>query len=128
MDALIQAAKQRERPRDLASFLILRYTGMRRESVATPRLRHLDPEWGLRNVRVKGGKTRDIPLPQVVTQFLQSYVKQHLPTLTESITPGTPLFWSSWANAGRARSGGPSPARASGGSARPPDGSSATRC
>lgn len=45
MDALIQAAKQRQRPRDLAIFLILRYTGMRRESVATLRLRHIDPEW-----------------------------------------------------------------------------------
>jgi hypothetical protein len=28
------------------------------------RLQHLDPEWGLRNVRVKGGKTRDISLPR----------------------------------------------------------------
>jgi site-specific recombinase XerD len=121
MDAIIHAAKQRQRPRDLAILLILRYTGMRRESVATLRLRHLDPEWGLRNVRVKGGKTRDIPLSQVVTQFLQSYVKQHLPTLTESITPDTP-----GANAGRAKSGGPSPARTSGGCARRTVGSSAT--
>jgi site-specific recombinase XerD len=96
MDALIQAAKQRQRPRDLAIFLVLRYTGMRRESVATLRVRHLDPDWGLRNVRVKGGKTRDIPLPRVVSQFLQTYVAQHLPTLTESITADTPLFWSSW--------------------------------
>jgi site-specific recombinase XerD len=96
MDALIQATKERQRPRDLAIFLILRYTGMRRESVATLRVRNLDPEWGLRNVRVKGGKTRDIPLPQAVTQFLMSYVDRHLPTLLQPVTPDTPLFWSSW--------------------------------
>jgi len=35
MDALIKAARERQRPRDLAIFLILRYSGMRRESVAT---------------------------------------------------------------------------------------------
>jgi site-specific recombinase XerD len=96
MDALIQAAKQRQRPRDLAIFLILRSTGMRRESVATLRVRYLDPDWGLRNVRVKGGKIRDIPLPRVVTRFLHTYVAQHLPTLTEGVTADTPLFWSTW--------------------------------
>jgi hypothetical protein len=48
MNALIQAARQRERPRDLAIFLILRYTGMRRESVARLRVRNLDHRWGLR--------------------------------------------------------------------------------
>ena len=97
MDALLTAAKERRRPRDLAIFLILRYTGMRRESVATLRVRNLAPEWGLRNVRVKGGKTRDIPLPQAVTQFLHDYVERHLSTLVnEGITPDTPLFWSSW--------------------------------
>jgi site-specific recombinase XerD len=68
MDALVQAARARRRPRDVAIFLILRYTGMRRDSVATLRVRHLDAEWGIRNVRVKGGKTRDIPLPAAVTQ------------------------------------------------------------
>ena len=72
MDALVEAAKTRRRPRDVAIFLILRYTGMRRESVATLRVRHLDGEWGLRGVRVKGGKTRDIPLPAVVMKFLQT--------------------------------------------------------
>ena len=46
MDALIEAAKQRRRPRDLAIFLILRYTGMRRDSVATLRVRNLDAELG----------------------------------------------------------------------------------
>jgi len=62
-DALVEAAKQGKRPRDVAVFLILRYSGMRRESVATLQVRHLDGQWGLRNVRVKGGKKRDIPLP-----------------------------------------------------------------
>jgi integrase len=57
MDALIAAAKQRKRPRDIAMFLILRYTGMRRESVASLRVRHLDGDWGLRGVYTKGGKT-----------------------------------------------------------------------
>jgi site-specific recombinase XerC len=40
MDALVKAAQQRQRPRDLAIFLILRYSGMRRESVATLRVRN----------------------------------------------------------------------------------------
>jgi len=35
MDALIEAARSRQRPRDVAVFLILRFTGMRRESWAT---------------------------------------------------------------------------------------------
>src|SRR5438876_11131071 len=78
MDALVDAAKARRRPRDVAIFLILRYTGMRRESVATLRLQHLDGTWGLRGVRVKGGKTRDIPLPPAVMQFLGAYVQRVL--------------------------------------------------
>jgi site-specific recombinase XerC len=45
MDALVRAARQRQRPRDLAIFLILRYSGMRRESVATLRVRNLDRRW-----------------------------------------------------------------------------------
>src|SRR5215813_6153048 len=53
MDALIEAAKARRRPRDVAIFMILRYTGMRRESVATLRMHHLDGTWGPRGVRVK---------------------------------------------------------------------------
>jgi hypothetical protein len=32
MDALVEAAKARRRPRDVAIFMILRYTGRRRES------------------------------------------------------------------------------------------------
>ena len=96
MDALVDAAKQRRRPRDVAIFLILRYTGMRRESVATLCVRHLDPEWGLRGVRVKGGKTRDIPLPSAVTQFLAAYVERVLRKEVEALNPDTPLFWSTW--------------------------------
>ena len=102
MDALVRAARQRDRPRDVALFLILRYTGMRRESVATLQVRQLDGERGLRGVRVKGGKTRDIPLPTAVTQFLQTHIKEALAKDMEMVTPDTPLFWSRW---GR-RSGG----------------------
>ncbi len=96
MDALVEAAKQRRRPRDVAGFLILRYTGMRRASVATLKLRHLDEHWGLRGVSVKGGKTRDIPLPSAVSQFLKAYVARVLVPLVERPTPDTPLFWSTW--------------------------------
>jgi len=102
MDALVEATRQRGRPRDTALFLILRYTGMRRESVATLQERHLDPQWGLRGVRVKGGKTRDIPLPSAVTRYLEEYVEQVLGKELDTVTPETPLFWSTW---GR-RSGG----------------------
>jgi len=96
MDTLIKAARDRRRPRDLGILLILRYSGMRRESVATLRVRNLDRGWGVRNVQVKGGKTRDIPLPAVVMQFLEGYVTQYLPTVVEVVTTDTPLFWSSY--------------------------------
>jgi site-specific recombinase XerD len=96
MDALVATAKARRRPRDVAIFLILRYTGMRRESVATLQVRHLDHPWGLRGVRVKGGKTRDIPLPSAVTEYLQQYVQRVLSTEREPVGPETPLFWSTW--------------------------------
>jgi len=43
---------------------------MRRESVSSLRVRNLASGWGLRGVVVKGGKTRDIPLPDVVVQVL----------------------------------------------------------
>ena len=102
MDALVEAAKQRRRPRDVAIFSILRYTGMRRESVATLRMYHLDGEWGLRRVPVKGGKTRDIPLPSMVMQFVHVYVERVLVPQLGTVGPDTPLFWSTW---GR-RSGG----------------------
>jgi len=95
MDALVDAAKTRRRPRDVAIFLILRYTGMRRESVATLRVQHLDGMWGLRGVKVKGGKTRDIPLPAAVMKFLQAYVQRAL-SRGETVGPETPLFWSTW--------------------------------
>ena len=96
MDALLEAAKRRKRPRDIAIFLILRYTGMRRESVASLRVRHLDRDWGLRGVYTKGGKTRDIPLPSVVMKFLQTYIERVLPREVGAITADTPIFWSRW--------------------------------
>ncbi len=96
MDALVEAAKARRRPRDVAIFLILRYTGMRRESVATLQVHHLDGTWGLRGVRVKGGKTRDIPLPAAVMAFLETYVERVLRREVEQIGPETSLFWSTW--------------------------------
>ncbi len=63
MDALITAAKRRKRPRDIAIFLILRYTGMRRESVASLRLRHLDHDWGLRGCLHQGREDPRHPAP-----------------------------------------------------------------
>jgi integrase/recombinase XerC len=96
MDALIKAARKRQRPRDVALLSILRYSAGRRESVATLRVRNLDRGWGLRNVPVKGGKTRDIPLPAAVMQYLSSYVSQYLPSEVEEVKPDTPLFWSTY--------------------------------
>jgi len=100
MDALIEAARGRQRPRDMALFLILRYSGMRRESVATLRIRHLDATWGLRGVLVKGGRTRDIPLPAAVMQFLWSYVEQVVSHQGAALDADTPIFWSSWGRRG----------------------------
>ena len=100
MDALVEAAQQRQRPRDLAVFLILRYSGMRRESVATLRVRHLDATWGLRGVMVKGGRTRDIPLPAAVMQFLWTYVEQVVSPQGAALDADTPIFWSSWGRRG----------------------------
>jgi integrase/recombinase XerC len=96
MDALVEVAKRRRRPRDVAIFLILRYTGMRRESVATLGVRNLDREWGLRDVLVKGGKTQDIPLPSAVSWFMQVYVERVLTKVVQRVGPETPLFWSTW--------------------------------
>ena len=96
MDALVAAAKERTRPRDIAVFMILRYTGMRRESVASLRVRHLDADWGLRGVHVKGGKTRDIPVPSMGMKFLPTYVERVLKPEVGELTPDTPLFWSRW--------------------------------
>jgi integrase/recombinase XerC len=100
MDRLVQTAQRRQRPRDVAVFLILRYTGMRRESVATLQARHLDGLWGLRGVRVKGGKTRDIPLPESVMRYLHTYLKQIVAPKVGFVTPETPLFWSTWGKRG----------------------------
>ena len=69
---------------------------MRRESVASLRLRHLDSDWGLRGVYTKGGKTRDIPLPSVIMKFLQTYVDRVLTPEVGTLTSDTPLFWSRW--------------------------------
>ncbi len=96
MDALVRAARERGRPRDVALFLLLRYTGMRRDSAATLRVGHLDGHWGLRGVRAKGGKIRDIPVPASVMEFLHAYVEHILMRELEGVTPETPLFWSVW--------------------------------
>lgn len=96
MDALVTAAKERRRPRDVALFLILRYTGMRRESVVTLRVKNLDGDWGLRGVPVKGGTTRDIPLPSVVMRVLHGYVEHVVGPEVQEMGPDTPLFWSKW--------------------------------
>jgi site-specific recombinase XerD len=96
MHALVQAAKERGRPRDVALFLLLRFTGMRREAMATLRVGHLDSTWGLRGVCTKGGKLRDVPLPAVVMRFLHVYVQGVLTAELGKVTPETPLFWSSW--------------------------------
>jgi integrase/recombinase XerC len=100
MDRLIAAARARQRPRDLALFLILRYSGMRRDSVATLRVRHLDGAWGLRGVVVKGGRTRDIPLPGAVMQYLWTYVAQVVTPQVPLLDADTPLFWSRWGRRG----------------------------
>lgn len=99
--------------------LILRYTGMRRESVATLRVRNIDAGWGLRNVSVKGGTTRDIPLPAAVTQFLQAYVDRVVAPAVDALTHDTPLFWSEWGRRQQARRGRRWKARTSGACARP---------
>ena len=92
MDALIEAARERGRPRDLAVFLLLRFTGMRRDSVATLRVGQLYGEWGLRGMRVKGGKVRDVPVPAPVMRFLQQYVTETRSPAPRMLTSGTPLF------------------------------------
>jgi len=45
----------------------------------------LIPSGGLRGVRVKGGKTRDIPLPSAVTAFLAAYVERRLRKEAEDV-------------------------------------------
>jgi len=64
--------------------------------VATLQVRHLDHPCGLRGVRVKGGKRRDIPLPSAVTEYLLEYVQRVLSTELGQVGPETPLFWSTW--------------------------------
>ena len=64
--------------------------------LAALRVRNLDPEWGLRGVRVKGGKAQDVPLPGTVSRFLGAYVERVLGRECENLAGGTPLFWSTW--------------------------------
>ena len=90
MDAVIK----RGRPRDIGMFLILRYTGMRRESVATLKVKHLDRTGWLRGVVVKGGTTRDIPVPEPVIAYLLTYAKEVLPSIAGNVTPEMPRLWS----------------------------------
>jgi site-specific recombinase XerD len=47
---------------------------MRRESVATLKVKHLDRTGWLRGVLVKGGTTRDIPPPESLVAYLLTYV------------------------------------------------------
>ena len=54
-------------------------------------------------VYTKGSKTRDIPLPSVVTKFLQSYVDLVVAPEVGEVTGDTPLFWSRWAGRRGAR-------------------------
>lgn len=96
MDALVQAAQERGRRRDVAIFLLLRYTGMRRESVATLLVGQLNGAYGLLGVRCKGDKVRDVPVPGPVLQFLQSYIEADLVPVLGKVTAETPLFWSTW--------------------------------
>ena len=96
MDRLVRAALQHGRTRDIALFLILRYTGMRRGSAVSLRVRHLDWSWGLRNVPTKGGQTQDIPLPSAAMRFLKTYIHGSLIAELGAITSETPLFWSTW--------------------------------
>jgi integrase len=95
MDQLIRAARERKRPRDPAIFTVMR-TGMRRGSVARRRGRNLYAEWGLRGVPVKGGKTRDIPLPACRHGISARLCPKGLDGRKRRCHAGHSLFWSSW--------------------------------
>lgn len=69
---------------------------MRRETVATLRVGHLDGDWGLRAVPVKGGKFQDIPVPAIVMRFLTACVVRVLAPGLGTVTNETAIFWSSW--------------------------------
>ena len=49
---------------------------------------------------MKGGQTRDIPLPESVMTYLHTYVER-LALAMGQIGPETPLFWSLWGRANR---------------------------
>ena len=53
-------------------------------------------------MRVKGGKSMDVPLPSIVMQFLETYIERVLVKQVDRVRPETPLFWSRW---GRRREG-----------------------
>src|SRR6266487_4385335 len=57
------------------------------------------------NVRVKGGQSRDIPLPSAVMAFLHEYLTRVVKTETEKVGSEMPLFWSTWGrrNVGKTR-------------------------
>jgi integrase/recombinase XerD len=127
MDALVDAVIKRGRPRDIGMFMILRYTGMPRESVATLKVKHLDRTGWLRGVLVKGGTTRDIPVPASVVAYLLTYTKEVLPKIAGHVTPDTPLFWSKWGRRVVGRTMQPMLARISGDSRSTTDARSAYR-
>ena len=45
---------------------------------------------------VKGGKTRDIPLPTVVRQYLGQYIDNIVAKENDPLTADTPIFWSTY--------------------------------
>ena len=45
---------------------------------------------------VRGGSTRDIPVPESVIAYLLTYTKEVLHSIAGKVTPETPLFWSTW--------------------------------
>jgi hypothetical protein len=59
-------------------------------------VKHLDRTGWLRGVVVKGGTTRDIPVPESVIAYLLTYTKEVLPNIAGPVTSETPLFWSKW--------------------------------
>jgi site-specific recombinase XerC len=67
MDALVEAAKQRKRPRDVAVFLILRYSGMRRESVCHPA--GASPRWAVGVAKRVGQGRQETGCPPPLSSY-----------------------------------------------------------
>ena len=57
-------------------------------------MRYLDATGWLRGVVVKGGSTRNIPVPESVIAYVLTYTKEALPSIAGKVTPETALFWS----------------------------------